>query len=98
MVYHMKNVLENHGIACQIRGEYRKVGTGFLPPTECWPELWIIDDSQFEEADKIIEEALETEDTEEKKLKPWRCPGCGEEVEGQFDECWNCGTAFPDNK
>ena len=21
---------------------------------------------------------------------PWRCPKCGEEVEGDFDVCWNC--------
>ena len=21
----------------------------------------------------------------------WTCPGCGEEVEGNFDTCWNCG-------
>lgn len=24
---------------------------------------------------------------------PWTCPGCGEEVEGNFDSCWNCGRA-----
>lgn len=24
---------------------------------------------------------------------PWACPGCGEEVEGNFDTCWNCGRA-----
>jgi predicted amidophosphoribosyltransferase len=21
---------------------------------------------------------------------PWKCPTCGEEIEGQFTECWNC--------
>ncbi len=25
----------------------------------------------------------------------WRCPKCREEVEPQFDLCWNCGTAKP---
>ncbi len=25
--------------------------------------------------------------------KPWTCPGCGEAIEGQFTECWKCGTA-----
>ncbi len=23
----------------------------------------------------------------------WRCPKCGEEIEDQFDACWNCLTA-----
>jgi hypothetical protein len=23
--------------------------------------------------------------------KSWACAGCGESIEGQFSECWNCG-------
>jgi hypothetical protein len=23
----------------------------------------------------------------------WTCPTCGQQVECQFDTCWNCGTA-----
>ena len=26
---------------------------------------------------------------------PWRCPGCGELVEGQFQACWKCGAPKP---
>jgi len=26
----------------------------------------------------------------------WRCARCGEDIEEQFDECWNCGAARPD--
>jgi predicted nucleic-acid-binding Zn-ribbon protein len=26
-------------------------------------------------------------------MSEWRCPQCGEKVEEQFTECWNCGTA-----
>lgn len=25
----------------------------------------------------------------------WRCPQCGEDVEPQFTECWNCRTPKP---
>ena len=25
----------------------------------------------------------------------WTCPGCGEDVESQFSECWNCGSERP---
>ncbi|HTJ00562.1 MAG TPA: hypothetical protein VL527_16900 [Dongiaceae bacterium] len=25
----------------------------------------------------------------------WKCPQCGEPVEEQFDQCWNCSTAKP---
>ena len=27
---------------------------------------------------------------------PWTCVHCGEQVEGQFDLCWNCGAARGD--
>ena len=23
----------------------------------------------------------------------WKCPGCGEEIEDQFDQCWQCATS-----
>ncbi len=25
----------------------------------------------------------------------WNCPDCGQQVEGQFDACWNCGASRP---
>jgi len=25
----------------------------------------------------------------------WKCAGCGEEIEGQFTECWKCGAERP---
>ena len=25
----------------------------------------------------------------------WTCPRCGEDVESQFSECWNCGSERP---
>ena len=24
--------------------------------------------------------------------QPWTCPTCGETIEGQFAECWNCAA------
>lgn len=29
-------------------------------------------------------------------LPPWFCVHCGEQVEAQFDVCWNCGAARGD--
>lgn len=26
---------------------------------------------------------------------PWTCPNCTEEIEGQFTDCWKCGTSRP---
>ena len=29
---------------------------------------------------------------------PWTCPDCGERIEPQFTECWNCGASKPANE
>ncbi|MGH7830408.1 MAG: DUF7577 domain-containing protein, partial [Candidatus Binatia bacterium] len=25
--------------------------------------------------------------------EPWQCRKCGEVIEGQFTDCWNCGSS-----
>jgi hypothetical protein len=78
-------ILEGHGIRCRIRNENLSAGTGELPPIECWPQLCVEDDD-FPEAIHIVKEALSV-----KNITPWKCDSCGEEIEGQFSECWSCG-------
>jgi len=89
----MKDLLENQGISCEIRGEDRaSLGPGLTPPADNWPELWVIDESKIEQARQIIQESLESPEV---PAPAWSCPGCHEQVDGQFSECWNCGLARP---
>ena len=90
MIWHLKNILENHGIHPMLKGEYLGGVAGEVPPIECWPELWVVEDSQYDQARKIIETALSSKGS---TSQPWKCPGCSEEIEGQFTECWNCGKS-----
>ena len=57
-VTHMKHVLKMHDIECHIQGEYRSGAAGEIPPTETWPELWVVDPSNVEEAKRLVDEAL----------------------------------------
>ena len=41
-----------------------------------------------ERARELVEQELHGPGLEE---PAWTCPGCGERIEGQFTECWNCG-------
>jgi hypothetical protein len=84
-----QNILEGHGIRCWLKNEFLVAGTGELPPIECWPQL-CVDDDAFEVANRIIEEAFS-----EKDKTAWKCDSCGEDIEGQFTECWNCGKSRP---
>lgn len=83
-IHNLKNVLEARGIECEIRGESLRTGLGELPVNECWTELWIVDDSRIDEAKRILSGA------DHPTGAPWNCPQCGESVEAQFGQCWNC--------
>lgn len=83
------NILEAHGIRCWIKNQFLSAGMGDIPPIECWPQL-CVDDDDVEEATRIVEEALAV-----KEMTAWTCDSCGEESEGQFTECWNCGKSRP---
>jgi len=85
----LQNVLEGHGIRCWIKNEFLSAGVGELPPIECWPQI-CVDDDVFPEAKRIVDEALSV-----KVMTAWKCDSCGEELEGQFTDCWKCGKSRP---
>jgi hypothetical protein len=84
-----RSILEGNGIRCRIKNEYLSAGIGELPPIDCWPQL-CVDDDDYPEAKRIVEEALLV-----KEMTAWKCDSCGEEIEGQFTECWKCGESLP---
>jgi len=90
MVGNIKNILETHGIESRVKEAFQGAGMGEIPVIECWHELLLIDNSQYEEAKQIVDEALKPSETD---LTEWECSNCQEEIEGQFTECWNCGTS-----
>ena len=83
----LKSILEKAGIPCMIRNEYLSMGLGELAPSECSPELWILNDEDYPRAKEIVD-AWRNATIE--NLGPWVCR-CGETVEGQFTSCWKCG-------
>jgi Putative prokaryotic signal transducing protein len=90
MVGHLRNVLELEGVPCRVRNLDLGAAAGELPPTECWPELWIDREADLERARRLIDRALRTP---AERGASWTCEPCGERHEGQFTECWKCGRA-----
>ena len=88
MIGHLKNVLATFGIDCITKNVYLSAAAGELPVIDCWPELWVLDERRHAEAQSILKKTLAPL---ESVKKPWQCAGCGEEIEGQFSECWKCG-------
>ncbi|MBI2364070.1 MAG: hypothetical protein HYV01_03555 [Deltaproteobacteria bacterium] len=71
-------------------GHLKNVLSTFGTPIDCWPELWVVDDAKLAKAKSILKKTLAPLASVK---KPWRCEGCGENIEGQFSECWNCGRS-----
>lgn len=85
----VKSLLDEAGIPCMIRNEFPSGALSELTPSEASPEVWIMNDEDYAKAREIVD-ALQNATVEIQEA--WSCPGCREEIEGQFTSCWNCGS------
>ena len=84
----VETLLVNAGIECTVRNQYLGGGVGGIPVNECWPEVWVLNDEDMNAAAELVERFLTTQTT---TTSAWTCSQCGEHIEGQFAQCWNCG-------
>lgn len=85
----LRNILQAEGIPSEVRTPFLNAARGDIPVTECWSELWILNDEERDRALGVIRSTLEPA---EQTGASWRCKNCGEEVEEQFGACWQCGV------
>lgn len=90
--YERRALLESSGIECFLNGEDRQSIAGLLPAKDGWYELYVVDDSLADEAEKLIDS--QSPDSG----RSWVCPKCGAVNEGQFTECWNCSPTAPEEE
>jgi len=91
MAWHIRNVLEQHGIYAEVKNERLGSIAGETPITESMPEVWV-KPLYAKRAEQILKElsddvSIDGED--------WSCSSCGEENAPSFDVCWNCQTSAP---
>ena len=89
----IRGFLESNGIAAVVRGDHLTSGWGELPVDVC--SVWVTDDAQYDRAQSLLLQFLNGDIEREARNRHWRCPQCGEALEGQFTSCWNCGIARP---
>jgi len=85
----VKSLLDEAKIPCMVRNGDLSMALSELTPSDCAPEVWILNDEDYPRAREIVE-ALRNAKVETPDA--WICPGCGEAIEGQFTSCWNCGS------
>lgn len=86
----MRSLLEQHGIASELRNHHTSSLLGEVPYTSTWPELWTDIDSSLQ-ARELISDAQKRDVTGE----DWVCSNCEAAVPSNFDICWQCGS--PEN-
>lgn len=88
----LKGILESYGIGCVVRGEALFSVRGEVPLTpDTAPSVWILDNNDADEAGRIIKEYESSNMLDGSDKESWICRYCGEDSEGQFTKCWNCG-------
>ena len=82
------DVLKSEGIVTALQRTFLTGGAGELPPDQCLPEIWIMEPEQEKRAREVLH------DLQNSPQRRWHC-GCGELVEGGFEQCWKCGALMP---
>ena len=87
VVAQARSALQLAGIDSVLRNEYAVGAMGELAPIDTWPELWVVNDRDYERAATLLE-ASRTRGEEQE----WRCEKCGRSSPDTFEWCWHCGT------
>ncbi len=87
-----KERLEQAGIHCMIKNQRVSGLAGEIPFAEVFPEVWVLDDQDFDRASQLIKDETALLQSSQDQ---WTCPRCGERHESQFGTCWNCGQERP---
>ena len=80
----VKGLLEAKGIAAQVRQE-DMIGD--------YPSVWVTAGADFKLAQEVVSALSSKQAIVETQSEPWCCPRCGEHIEAQFTECWQCETS-----
>lgn len=83
------DMLSDAGLHSSVQRAFASGIAGEIPPDQALPEVWLTDDAQWAAARALLHQLQHPPE------RRWACPGCGEVIDGPFDQCWNCGAAAP---
>ena len=85
LVNNAKLLIDAQGISTFIKNEFAQGAVGEISPFDAWPEVWVTNDDDFEQAIEILKSSHSSD-----KGKDWVCQSCSEENDPSFEVCWNC--------
>ena len=90
-------VLAQHEIEAKLRGAALQTLAGYLPAASGGIEV-CVDEADVERAQPVVKRFDRSQvrpSQPPKDQQTWTCPKCGEAIEPQFTDCWNCQTPRP---
>ena len=85
----MRSYLEQHDIPSMLRNEHTSAVIGDLPFVDNNPEIWV-DDLSCDRALGLIKQIQQPSSAFQ---RDWDCHNCHEDNPGNFELCWQCGSA-----
>ena len=84
------DMLTQGGIDASVQRYFASSIAGDIPPDQALPEVWVHDDARLTDAKALLREF------QHPPWRHWMCRGCGERIDGPFEQCWQCGAAMPE--
>ncbi len=88
----VRSELDALSIPYMVKNEFAGGAIGELPWQDSQQEVWLVDDSWYARASKVIEAIVHKSRNTNNSSEDWRCDACGEENGSAFDVCWQCGA------
>ncbi|NJR71644.1 MAG: DUF2007 domain-containing protein [Gammaproteobacteria bacterium] len=85
----LRDLLRQAGIAAHVFNENAASLIGFVPVSSSQPQVWIAQRHQESHAKDIIADYQ----NRAVDVSVWHCHACGESNPGEFELCWQCGSA-----
>jgi hypothetical protein len=85
LVNNVKNLIEAQAIKVFIKNEYAQGAVGGISAFDAWPELWVVNEVDFDHAMDIVSISQKDNDSID-----WHCTHCKESNDSSFELCWNC--------
>ena len=80
------DLLSQGGVEATVQRAFTSSIAGEIPPDQALPEVWLLDDTEFERARRLLHDLRNLPDVH------WVCGACRVVIDGPFDQCWNCGA------
>ncbi|MEX2490985.1 MAG: DUF2007 domain-containing protein [Nitrospirales bacterium] len=82
-----KELLDQAEIPSTIKNQRSNMLGGEVPFVELFPELWVLQDEDWDRAKKLLDE---WELARPLGTTGWTCVSCGEIHQKEFTTCWKC--------